>query len=606
MWSAEVTGGGPVVLGLRPDPVIGFLRVGGSPGRKRLAVLFCPPFGWEDVCSYRALRTWAEALAEAGFPSARLQLPSTADSGGSPEDPDRLEAWTNAVDGAAEWLRETTDAERVAVVGVGLGGLLACRAVARGAPIDDLVLWSVRARGKTLLREMRALARVIGDRYAEESSRELVAPGALDLAGFLMSAETVSALESVELPTLAVPRGAGRRVLLLGRDGLPADRALREHFELAGAEVSVQATDDYTSMMLDPLESVTPRRTIATTVAWLRQGLPAVSGGGGVAEAAPGRKASSGPVGRALELEWQGSPIRETPLRLPMGDGEVFGVVSESLETPSTPLCAVWLGAGGLRHIGPSRMWVEIARRWAARGVTTVRVDLSGIGDAGDAFDEPLTDQNLYSAARVEQARAVLDQLVAHGLPDRFVLGGLCVGAYWTLRLSIPDARVLSAIMINLYAFTWSEALATERETNSALRGLRSALWRRVLRFQFDEELIRRSAHRLRPARVRAGLRRPTERAQAEEARRAFHAWDSRGMDALFLLSQGEALHGQLSRLGLLDDLERWPTVRVEALPTRDHAVHAIWVQRLIHDSVDRALDRVLGKVGVRGDSLIR
>lgn len=435
----SVAGDGPIVLPLHPDPVLAFLHRAGTVRHNRIAVLFCPPFGWEEVCSYPALRTWAADLADAGFPSARLQLPSTGDSGGAPQDPDRLEAWTATIREAADWLRETTGADRLTAIGIGLGGLLACRAVASGAAIDDLVLWSVRARGKTQLREMRAFARVIADRYPEESRPELLAPGELDLAGFLMSAATAGALESVELPRLAVPQADGRRVLLLERDGLPADRALREHFERAGAAVSVQPTDDYTPMMLDPLESATPRGTIEATLAWLRQDSPWPGETGSVEEAVRARTPAPRRGVRTMELEWQGSPIRETPLRLQHEDGEMFGVLTEGLDAPPAPFCAMWLGAGALRHIGPNRMWVEIARRWAARGVSTVRVDLPGIGEAGDATGQPLTNQNLYAPARVEQARNVLDQLVAAGLPDRVLLGGLCVGAYWTRSRGPPN-----------------------------------------------------------------------------------------------------------------------------------------------------------------------
>ena len=145
---------------------------------------------------------------------------------------------------SAGWLRETTGAKRVCTLGIGLGGLVAARAVASGAPIDDLVLWSVRARGKALLREMRAYASVVADRYPQEARPELLAPGELDLAGFLMSAETVRAIEATDLASLAPPGGPGRRVLLLERDGLPVDRALREHFERAGAEVTVKPTGE--------------------------------------------------------------------------------------------------------------------------------------------------------------------------------------------------------------------------------------------------------------------------------------------------------------------------------------------------------------------------
>ena len=547
------------------------------------------------MCSYRARRTWADALAAAGYPAARLELPSTGDSGGSPGDAGRLEAWTSAIEHASEWLRETTGAERVCALGIGLGGLLACRAASRAASIDDLALWAVRARGKALLREMRAYASVVADRYPQEARPGLLAPGELDLAGFLMSAETVRAIESTDLASLALPPGLGRRVLLLERDGLPVDRALREHFERASAEVTVQPAWDYTPMMLEPQDSLTPRATIATTIAWIEEGSPGKSAAEG---AAP-------PLGETeMELVSDGVAIRETAVRL---DGDVFAVVTERLDGPPSPFCAVWLGAGAVRHIGPSRMWVELSRQWAVRGVPSVRVDLPGIGEADGDAGEPVSNANMYSAERIEQAHAVLDQLVARGMPDRFVLGGLCAGAYLALRVALADERVISAIMINLYAFTWSEALAAEREMSSALRGLRTGLWRRVIRLRIDRELMRRSARRLRPDRIRAGMRRPAEQAQAEEGRRAFARFAERGTEALFLLSHGEALHGQLDRLGLLGDADRWPSVHVEALPTRDHVFRAVWLQRRVRDSVDRALRRTIQTAGVgHRDSLVR
>ncbi len=44
------------------DPLFAFLHTGAAPQRET-AVLLCPPFGWEDMCSYRIRREWAERLA---------------------------------------------------------------------------------------------------------------------------------------------------------------------------------------------------------------------------------------------------------------------------------------------------------------------------------------------------------------------------------------------------------------------------------------------------------------------------------------------------------------------------------------------------------------
>ncbi|MFP2897131.1 hypothetical protein [Corallococcus sp. 4LFB] len=48
---------------------------------------------------------------------------------------------------------------------------------------------------------------------------------------------------------------------------------------------------------------------------------------------------------------------------------------------PEAP--AVVLSNVGLNHhVGPYRLWVELARQLAGRGITTLRFDLSGLGDS--------------------------------------------------------------------------------------------------------------------------------------------------------------------------------------------------------------------------------
>ena len=48
-----------------PDaPVCAIFHAPGSKARDT-AVIFCPPFGWEEVSSYRSCRHWAQHLAGA-------------------------------------------------------------------------------------------------------------------------------------------------------------------------------------------------------------------------------------------------------------------------------------------------------------------------------------------------------------------------------------------------------------------------------------------------------------------------------------------------------------------------------------------------------------
>ncbi len=59
-------------------------------GRVTRAVILCPPFGWDEVCSYRSRRDWAQQLATAGYSTLRVSFPATGDSSGDPLQPGRL------------------------------------------------------------------------------------------------------------------------------------------------------------------------------------------------------------------------------------------------------------------------------------------------------------------------------------------------------------------------------------------------------------------------------------------------------------------------------------------------------------------------------------
>lgn len=580
-------------LALEPHPVLAILYPaqdvdeGVATGT---AVLFCPAFGWEEMCSYRGRRAWARALAQAGFPAATFSLPGSGDSDGSPRDPGLLEAWIESVSGAAQWLTGATGATRVTAVGIGFGGILACLALAAGAPIDDLILWGVPADGRAWLRELRASARIIGSRHPEDHRPEVDPEGEHEYTGFHLSAETARGLQALRLTDLDLPRSGDRRVLLLGRDGRAPDPALHAHLERCGASVTVRASDEYRALMLHPQEAAVPVQTIATSIGWLAADAP---------PAHRHRRHTSG-RGRALErdcveLSSDGGIVRETPLTVDGPTGTMFGMLSDSGEAvvEPAPVGMVWVGAGALRHTGPNRFWVETARRWAARGVPTARIDLEGVGDS-EGPDEPVANADLYTSSRLLETSAILDELSARGVAERFVLGGLCSGAHSSLHVALEDDRVAGVLLLNLNAFFWTHELAAERRTYGSITALRGRGWRRLASRGVSIERMRELASSLHPAQVRAGAGRPIERAQSAEIELALDRLRDRGTETLLLFSQGEALHDQLRRQGLLDRLERWPNLTVETIPSRNHMFRALWLQRHVHESLDRALERVL------------
>ncbi len=581
--------GAATYLALEPDPVLAFLHLPAGVEPRATAVLICPPFGWDEMCSYRARRRWAQELAAAGYPSARLDLPGSGDSGGSPTDPGRLEAWTAAISQTATWLRGQTGCERVAAIGIGLGGMLAYRAAAQAGPIDDLILWAVPARGRRLLRELRTYAGVATAGHADDASHSSLPAGALELIGFLISPETAREIEALQLLRLTLPERPGRRVLLLGRDGLGIDEQLREHLEQTGVAVTVADADDYGVMMNVPQESRAPLATIEKTIAWLGETAPARS------------EARSAPQGAEPTITL--GAIRETVVEFDLGVPRLFGVLAEPAQGAPASVCAVLLNSGALHHIGPNRTWVEVARRWAGRGIPTLRLDLAGIGESDGDEGRLLPNPSLYSSDRTEETIAVLDRLAARGLPDQFVLAGVCSGAYWSLHAALADDRVRGALMVNLYSFFWTPDLVAERDSHDSLMKLRKRGLHRLRRRKVAAGEMREVLGNLRPSRIRAGVQHPVERAQTKALTKALDQLRDQGTEALLLLSRQEPLRDQLARGGHLEQLSRWPNLRVETIPSHDHLFRAMWLQELVQEQLDQALERVLDAVPAAASS---
>ena len=381
-----------------------------------------------------------------------------------------------------------------------------------------------------------------------------------------MTAETQAALNVLELSALALPRCSWRRVLLLSRGAVAVDRRLQDSLERQGAEVTAVRATDYYGLMVKPEHSQVPAETVAHVLGWLERG-PAAAGSSSTLGRTPTR------VPHKPKLELAGGVV-ERPIGAPGTHGDAFGILSRGPSAGPAPLAVLLLSSGALPRTGPNRAWVEIARRWAGRGIPTVRLDLAGIGDAGGEGPDLVSDEGQYESWRIDDVRRVLDHLQATAIADRFVLGGLCSGANCALQGALADSRVCGLLLINLFLVTWSAKLIAARSRGVAIGDGDC---------EADVDNLDRAA----------------ERRQAAHAIAAFDQLRERGTETLLLFGEREALLEEFARQGLLDQLDRWPNLRLERIPSRDQMFRAQWLQRHVHERVDEALEGMLARLRV-------
>jgi hypothetical protein len=341
-------------------------------------------------------------------------------------------------------------------------------------------------------------------------------------------------------------------------------------------------------MTAEPQHSRPSAEVFSAVAAWL-------SDAPGPREQALGALAAP-PAGPTATITVGDHAVKESAILFEEPFGKLFGVLTEPLGTVPES-CVVLLNAGGQRHTGPNRMWVEAARRWAANGIACLRLDVEGIGDS-DGYDEDWSDDaRFYVDTYIEQIRRVLDRLVERGLPGRFHLIGLCSGAYWSLRTAVVDDRVFAAGMLNPRALVFRPSLASEREARKLSKLTKAATWRRVLRRE-------------------TSLRRPLIIARATLAKALHvaisnlrHRWFGGGaakdeLDELFdqlrglgkvgvlLFSGAEPLDYEFAREGRLERLGAWPNLELVRIGSsaETHTLQPLSVQAEAYAVLDRAV----------------
>ncbi len=120
---------------------------------------------------------------------------------------------------------------------------------------------------------------------------------------------------------------------------------------------------------------------------------------------------------------------------------------NESVMVAGAPI-AVIINAGIVHRIGPFGLHVNLARQLASAGYRTLRLDLSGLGDSLPRTEKLGGDNR--AALDVSDA---LEHLTTHFGADRFVMLGLCSGAFNAHHIALNDSRIVGAVFIDGIVF---------------------------------------------------------------------------------------------------------------------------------------------------------
>ncbi|HXU06022.1 MAG TPA: alpha/beta hydrolase, partial [Polyangia bacterium] len=247
----------------------------------------------------------------------------------------------------------------------------------------------------------------------------------------------------------------------------------------------------YTEMVLDSHKAKVPEQIIAAVTGWLGEISATAATIAPPTETRPAGDVdwAEGPTGRiATDV---GATVVETAAYLDP-NGTTFGILAAPDRAPGERAATkgiLLLNAGAIHHVGPNRLYVNFARRWAAMGHVVLRIDVSGIGDSPPRNGEP--ENVVYTARAMEDVSAALAHLRQQGIAKTYVMG-LCSGAYNAVRAAAAGQSIDGVVPINPLTFFWKDGMSLDypshrvvadaRRYSNSIRSLDA--WKKVLRGQ--------------------------------------------------------------------------------------------------------------------------
>ena len=455
----------PLYCGDRESAAFGWYHQPRPPAEGSLAAIICPPLGYEYTHSHRALRHLADALAVRGIPAMRFDYHGTGDSPGTDEDPTRVAAWLQSIKDAARALKAESGRPRIALIGLRMGATLA---VAASTNLDaaGLVLWAPCVRGRTYVREIKAVSRT-------GSTASDPPPGSADLeaGGFVMTPETQSEIGRLSLDDRAPATG---RVLIVGRDDASdATAALQSKWAAQGIDVEHRRLPGYADMVVAPHNTKVPHAAIAEITDWIST-LDASFG-----DAIGSRRSTTADrqAGASARQECSIGDVRERCFWFG-ADRHLFGILSEPRDHVRREAPAIVLpNAGSTHHVGPGRLYVALARALSHAGFRCLRFDFTGLGDSVTV--DPARENVPYPPDASAMVASAMDALADETGAGTFVVMGLCSGAHTAFHAAVdlPDYPIVESVLINPLTFYYTPGMPLDESQSAHV-----TQWQRYMR----------------------------------------------------------------------------------------------------------------------------
>ncbi|KWC40347.1 alpha/beta hydrolase [Burkholderia ubonensis] len=472
------------------DGCVGWLHE----GHTAQGVVLCEALGHEALWTHKLMRALAERLARDGVTVLRFNYPCAGDSAGDDLDAGRFAASVAGIRRAIDALRAHAGIDTLTLVGIRAGAVFAMLAAAAGAHasprVDAIVALAPVVRGRAYLRELSLVQRQWLDTAPPSIRQAHIGEPCMNVLGHRYPADLVNDLRALDLCDVVRDAASLPRAMLLVQTGHDDGPALHAALQARGVEVATEAFAEWPKTMVGSTYSRLPRAAIEAVARWIASRGPRRS----PADRARPDACAAWDANAVAPLEMDGMTERVVAV----GADRLVGVLCRPARASSRPALLITNTAANPRS-ADGRVGVRLARAMARVGVTTLRIDVNGIGDSGPHAPDEQSGV-VYSSATIDDVAAAAAWLRERGHAE-VVAVGICSGAYASLHAAVRSDALAGVIAINLARFVWPAGLtldAAQKQRNNSARGYWVSMrdwrkWTRLVRERRDLRPILRS-----------------------------------------------------------------------------------------------------------------
>ena len=448
----------PLYFSSEGDSVLGVYHPAQNTAEKNSpnAVVICPPFGHEGIRAHKCLLSLANRLAKTGTHVLRFAYRGTDDSALWSDEISSLKDWHRDIVSAKEHLMRQSGCSTVMLIGLRLGANLALQVASQSEDVHSIVLWEPIENGVEYLESLRTNQKEMVDLW-HRRLQNLDTEEIEELFSTRYQRSLLAEIEQIRLET----RGLRQPTLIVSaaNPSLPRQQSpvLQNQAGIFRDEMErrTESSEPNGWKQLEQLEEVWWRpqsvNLVASEVQEMFRRVESFGWHRDYAFASQSRNASVGGIATAEFPTW--SPrftdehdaehdLAQSEKVVQFGDGKrLSGVLSEPLHRPPNSPVMIMLNAGIVHRVGPFRLHVNLARVLSKQGFASLRIDLSGLGDS-----RPRTGKQTKDERVLQDVSEAMQYLQNEGFGNRFVLFGLCSGAYQAHQVAVSDSRVAGAV----------------------------------------------------------------------------------------------------------------------------------------------------------------